>query len=155
METNIFFGQLWGTFYNLKNTVHKIVEPIMQELNLTPVQAYILFGIKMKNFKNISGVCRKFNINQGNVSTVCKKMEREGLITRVRSASDERIVTLSLTEKGLEKLKKLEEKFHSFEVYCAGLPYEKINAVINGFEHFEEILASFIKFNECEKQERK
>ena len=79
---------------------------------------------------------------------MCKKMEQAGLIKRERSTEDERIVTLSITEKGDEILNRLKQKMDMFNEYCNELPEEHMKTVIKGLNQFEEILKNFIFY--CE-----
>ncbi|MCL2518045.1 MAG: winged helix DNA-binding protein [Oscillospiraceae bacterium] len=148
IDANIFITHLWAIFFNTKNNIHRIIEPILHTENITTPQTFILFAVKQHYIKNISGVCREMNINQGNASTMCKKMEQAGLIKRERSTEDERIVTLSITEKGDEILNRLKQKMDMFNEYCNELPEEHMKTVIKGLNQFEEILKNFIFY--CE-----
>ena len=47
---------------------------------------------------------RSFELNQGNMSSMCKKLESDGFIVKTRSQDDERCTYLSLTPKGEETI---------------------------------------------------
>ena len=45
-------------------------------------------------------LCRRLYLDNGTITPMLKKMEEEGFITRSRSKQDERVVSVSVTEKG-------------------------------------------------------
>lgn len=104
LDVNTFKSELWSNLYEVKIGLRKMVEPVLQSEGLSMVQAYILLRLSEGDIANISSLCKDIGINQGNVSSMCKLMEKTGLILRRRSQEDERIVTLSITEHGKQKL---------------------------------------------------
>ena len=48
-------------------------------------------------------------MDQGNVSSTCKKLENKGWLERKRSEKDERVVMVSLSEKGKTILSQIEQ----------------------------------------------
>ena len=50
----------------------------------------------------VSEIGSKLMLDNGTLSPLLKKLEKEGYITRSRSSEDERIVMISLTQKGVE-----------------------------------------------------
>ena len=104
-------------------------------------------GIAEGTITNISSLCKEFCINQGNVSTMCKQMEKAGLIKRNRSSEDERIVTLSLTEEGKSKLQKLYARAEELETIFEQVPIEKLETIINGMRELNELLKMLSKKN--------
>ncbi|MDO4732443.1 MAG: winged helix DNA-binding protein [Bacillota bacterium] len=83
------------------------MEPILREADLSLIQILLLLGISSGDIENVNGVCRVLELGQGNASTLCKKMEQSGLLLRERSRQDERVVQLSLTQAGEEKVQTL------------------------------------------------
>jgi len=86
------------------------MEPLLREAGLSLVQACLLLSIGSGEIENINGACRVLELGQGNASTLCKKMEESGLLLRERSKQDERVVQLSLTQAGQEKIQTLLEE---------------------------------------------
>lgn len=54
----------------------------------------------------VSGLARAMSIHQSTASNLIEKMHSNGYVARSRNSPDRRIVTLSLTEKGLDALQK-------------------------------------------------
>lgn len=140
MEINVFKSEMWSIMYQVKAGIQKFVEPIVQSEGLSMIQTYILMGLAEGTITNISSLCKVFGINQGNVSTMCKQMEKAGLIKRNRSSEDERIVTLSLTEQGKQKILSLHDKADGLDIVFEQIPKEKLETIINGMHEFNELL---------------
>ena len=140
MRFSDFKIEIWSIMYQVKAGMQKFIEPIVQAEDLTMIQAYILFGILEGTVTNISSLCKEFGINQGNVSTMCKQMEKAELIKRNRSSEDERIVTLSLTELGKLKIQRLHARADELNTVFEEVSSEKLEAIINGMHEFSELL---------------
>ena len=84
------------------------MDPITQTEGLTPLQALVLLAIQNKQVCNIRALCDTTRITQSNASTLCKKLEQTGFLCRVRSKTDERVVTLSVTPAGREALERVQ-----------------------------------------------
>lgn len=140
MQISDFKSEMWSIMYQVKAGMQKFIEPILQAEGLSMIQAYILIGISEGTVTNISSLCKELGINQGNVSTMCKQMEKAGLINRIRSIEDERIVTLSLTEQGKNKIQRLNTTSDDLNTVFEQVPIEKLDAIINGMHEFSELI---------------
>lgn len=140
-----FKTELWSIMYQVKNDIRKFIEKVLQTEGLTMVQGYILFRLSQGSITNISSLSRQFELNQGNVSTMCKQMEKAGLIKRVRNAEDERIVNLSLTEDGKQTLQKLHGYINKFDTVLEKMPKEKLEVILCGINEFSELLKTLMK----------
>ena len=140
MQISDFKMEMWPIMYQTKANMKKFIEPILQTEGLSMIQAYILIGISEGNLKNISSLCKQLDLNQGNVSTVCKHMEKSGLIKRNRSLEDERVVTLSITELGEETLGRLQAREDKLDAVFEQIPIEKLETIIKGMHEFSELL---------------
>lgn len=140
MQMNDFKSEMWPLMYQVKAGMQKFIEPILQAEGLSMFQTYILIGLSEGTVTNISSLCKELGINQGNVSTMCKHMEKAGLIKRNRSSEDERIVTLSLTEEGKCTIQRLFDRADELSLIFQQVPKEKLDAIINGMHEFSELL---------------
>lgn len=135
-----FKTEIWSAMYLVKSSMQKVIEPIVKTEGLSMIQAFILFGIAEESLTNISSLCKELGMNQGNVSTLCKSMEKSGLIKRTRGSEDERVVTLSLTEQGKKMIERLYDKCEQFDSVLQNVPIEKLQAIVNGMHEFNELL---------------
>ena len=140
MQVSDFKTEMWSMSYQIKANMQKFIVPIIQTEGLSMHQAYILIGLLEGSFTNISSLCKELGVNQGNVSTMCKNMEKSGLLERNRSREDERVVNLSLTDKGRDTIQRLLSKADQFDDIFEQIPIEKLEAIINGMHEFSELL---------------
>lgn len=97
-------------FLRLRSTLDKIIYPVAAKYSLTPIQAATLSFISKADSVTVGSLFRDLDLNQGNVSSLCKKLENDGLITRKKSTEDERIFYISVTEKGENILAAIEDE---------------------------------------------
>lgn len=71
-----------------------------RECNLNAIQWRMLTMIQLMPEVTIGDLSRVSQMNKGNCSTMCKDLERQGYLTRSRNREDERVVSLTLTDKG-------------------------------------------------------
>jgi MarR family transcriptional regulator, organic hydroperoxide resistance regulator len=135
-----FKSEMWSVMYLVKSGMQKVIEPVVQTEGLSMIQAFILFGISEETVTNISSLCKELGLNQGNVSTMCKSMEKSGLIKRTRGSVDERVVTLTLTEQGKKMIERLYAKSEQFDTVFQNVPIEKLQAIVNGMHELNELL---------------
>lgn len=140
-----FKTELWAIMYQVKSDIKKFVEKILQTEGLTMIQGYILFRLSESTITNISSLSKEFELNQGNVSTMCKQMEKAGLISRSRNAEDERIVNLSLTEQGKQTLERLHAYINKFDSKLEKMPKDKLEVILCGMNEFSKMLKTFMK----------
>lgn len=91
-------------FIKMRTSLDRLMTPVTQAYGLTPMQSAILNLIKQSEKPTISTLFRSFELNQGNMSSMCKKLESDGFIVKTRSQDDERCTYLSLTPKGEETI---------------------------------------------------
>lgn len=140
MDKNKFEYELFKTMDLFKTIMQKVVEPLVSKEGISLIQAFILFRIKENKVCTIGDLCKDYAVNQGNISSLCKKMEINGLIKRNRSEQDERVVFVSLTEKGLSKIEKIYNNFDELNVYLTDFSKEQFEIIINGMQEFNQLL---------------
>lgn len=77
---------------------------LARESGLTPPQFLILSTIQRLGDVAISQVAKDVNLTQATVTTIIDKLETKGLVGRLRSEKDKRIVHATLTEEGHKTL---------------------------------------------------
>ena len=102
--TDSLHFEVLAEFLRLKTNLDRVLSPITAEFGLTPVQSVMLHLISRSESATVGSIFRQLDLNQGNVSSVCKKLEGDGYIVRNKSPEDERIYVISLTDKGNDAL---------------------------------------------------
>lgn len=147
MDCNLFEKELISAMNTVKIGIQKIIEPIAKKENLTIIQLLVLFRIKENEVTTIGDLYKEFAINQGNASSLCKKMEQDGLINRKRDSNDERVVILNLTVEGSKKIEDIYKHFENLSNYLKDMPNEKYQVIIDGMQEFNNLLKLVSKDN--------
>ena len=117
-------NQLCFPLYAAARRITSLYTPLLKPLGLTYTQYIVFLVLWEKDNLTVGEICGKLMLDNGTVSPLLKKMEQAGYISRTRSSEDDRIVRITLTEKGRElqeKAKDIPDKAGS----CVDLPQEK------------------------------
>ena len=106
-------NQLCFPLYAAAREVVNYYTPYLSELGITYTQ-YIAFMVLWENDgMTVGELGRRLFLDNGTLTPMLKKLEKMGFIERKRSADDERVVKIHVTEQGFE----LREK-------CLSIPNE-------------------------------
>jgi DNA-binding MarR family transcriptional regulator len=86
----------------------KLLEQL--DVNITPGQYFILKGIEMGRDCKAADIAHKLDISPAATTNVLDRLCQSGLIERIRSEKDRRIVWLKLTDAGQRRLKAIDDK---------------------------------------------
>ena len=93
--------QLLEAFFRYKNKVLDQQQKTETNCKLNPTKSHIL-GMILRERSMAVDVARQLSLSSGATTIVLNQLETEGLIQRVRSEEDRRIVWLSLTDEGAQ-----------------------------------------------------
>lgn len=93
-------NQLCFALYSTSLAMTKVYKPLLQALNLTYPQYLAMLVLWERDGITVSELSQRLLTDPGSVTPLLKRLEAEGLIRRIRSSSDERVVELHLTAKG-------------------------------------------------------
>ena len=100
-------NQLCFALYASSKEIISLYKPYLNSYGLTYTQYITLLVLWEQDSLSVSELGNKLLLDSGTLTPLLKKLEKSGLIERVRNKDDERSVTIYLTEKG----KILQEKF--------------------------------------------
>lgn len=123
-ETMKLENQLCFPLYAAARRVTSFYAPQLKPLGLTYTQYLVFLVLWEKDGIPVGEICERLMLDNGTVSPLLKKMEKAGHIARERSAEDDRVVVITLTEQG----RKLQEKAKDIPAkvgQCIDLPPEK------------------------------
>ena len=92
--------QLCFPLYAAARQVINRYTPCLKPLGITYTQYIVFLSLWEAGEMTVGELCRMLYLDNGTLTPLLKKMEEAGYIRRERSSSDERIVTIRLTEKG-------------------------------------------------------
>ena len=93
-------NQLCFPLYAAARNVVNLYTPWLKPLGLTYTQYIVFLVLWEKDGRTVGELCEKLMLDNGTISPLLKKMQEAGYIQRTRSASDDRVVLITLTEAG-------------------------------------------------------
>ncbi|MBA4289877.1 MAG: MarR family transcriptional regulator [Pseudomonas sp.] len=93
-------NQLCFALYSTSLQMTKIYKPLLQKLGLTYPQYLAMLVLWESDGITVGNLSSRLLTDPGSVTPLLKRLEAEGLLKRVRSSADERVVELFLTEQG-------------------------------------------------------
>ena len=100
-------NQLCFSLYRLSRMVTQKYTPLLKPLDITYPQYLVLLVLWQNeeqglNAMSVSQLTTALQLDTGTVTPLLKRMEAKGILSRKRDSVDERIVLVSLCEKGQE-----------------------------------------------------
>ena len=130
---------LLTVFQTLKTKTARLLEPIVQAEGLTPLQASVLLQLVQKDAA-VGDISEVTCMGQANASSLCKKLEQGGYLTRSRDRADGRVVTLSLTPEGRAAAGRIHAKLNQFLELINALPAELRGDLMRGLQAATQML---------------
>ena len=103
--------------YSTSLAMAKVYRPLLSKLGITYPQYLVLIALWNQDQMTVSEIGNHLFLDSATLTPLLKRMEAAGLITRQRSARDERQVIISLTEDGKTMRKEAQNLMAS--VLCA------------------------------------
>lgn len=128
-----------AVFQTLKAKTVRLLDPVFQAEGLTPLQARVLLLLSRRD-ATVGDVSEMADMGQANASSLCKKLERDGFLTRRRSCPDRRVVTLSLTPRGREAMGRIQGRLDRYLALIAARPEAEREELICGLRAVEHML---------------
>lgn len=126
-------------FQSLKSKMARLMEPLFAQEGLTPLQGYVLL-LLAEGAATVGQVSSQTRMGQANTSSLCKKLEQAGLLTRTRSLRDGRVVTLELTAKGAAAMERVRQGFARYRALAQQLPEQTQEELARGVRAAEQVL---------------
>ena len=93
-------NQLCFPLYACSREIIKQYKPFLDELDLTYTQYITMMVLWEKKTLTVKELGKCLLLDSGTLTPLLKKMEGKGLLTRKRSAEDERNLIVTITDKG-------------------------------------------------------
>ncbi|WET49862.1 MarR family transcriptional regulator [Chryseobacterium indologenes] len=92
--------------YAVSRYITGLYKPYLDEISLTYPQYLVMLVLWENGEMKIGKIGEYLHLDNGTLTPLLKRMEKNGLVNRTRSLEDERVVLISLTREG----KALQEK---------------------------------------------
>lgn len=122
-------NQLCFPLYAASRLVTREYQPFLDKLGITYPQYLVLLVLWESDRQSVNEISQKLILNTNTITPLLKRMESQGLISRIRSEKDERKVEIALTQKG----KQLEDE-------ASTIPIQLADGLMNSTMNKEELL---------------
>lgn len=102
-------NQLCFPLYAAARKIVGAYTPFLKPLGITYTQYITFMVLWEKDNLLVSDICEKLHLDNGTMTPLLKKMEKEGYIIRTREPSDERKVRIRLTDAGRAMKEKVKD----------------------------------------------
>jgi DNA-binding MarR family transcriptional regulator len=127
-------NQLCFLLYAASREMTKQYKPLLEALDVTYPQYLVLLLLWEQDEMSVKKMGELLYLDSGTLTPMLKRMEQQGLVTRERTAEDQRSVTVTLTEKG-----------HSIKNKASGIPARIFELSGNNEEEYQSLKASLTK----------
>ncbi len=117
-------NQLCFPLYAASRHVIGLYTPWLKPLGLTYTQYIVFLALWEKDGIPVGELCGKLRLDSGTLSPLLKKMQQAGYLERTRSAQDDRVVVVTLTEAGRAMQEKAKD-VPARVAHCMELPPER------------------------------
>ena len=93
-------NQLCFPLYACSRQIVSSYTPYLKPLGLTYTQYLVMLVLWERDNIPVGEICERLMLDNGTLSPLLKKMQAAGYIERTRSSEDDRVVLITLTERG-------------------------------------------------------
>ncbi|MBQ9644431.1 MAG: MarR family transcriptional regulator [Lachnospiraceae bacterium] len=94
-------NQLCFPFYACARKIVNLYIPYLKPLGITYTQYIVFMVLWEKQEVSVRELCTRLFLDSGTLTPMLKKMEKDGYVTRRRSAEDERVTLIRITDAGM------------------------------------------------------
>ena len=101
--------QLCFRLYTASRLITQTYHPLLSEHGITYPQYLVLLVLWEKDGQPVNDIAKRLFLETNTVTPMLQRMEKDGILQRVKGQKDARQIIVSLTRKGRELQKKLAE----------------------------------------------
>ena len=139
-------NQLCFALYSATHAVTRSYREHLNKIGLTYPQYLVMLALWQFKNQTVKSLAELLNLDSPTLTPLLKRLETAGLINRLRSKEDERVVNISLTKNGLslqEKVSEIQQKV-SCETGLTKLEYvdlrSKLHHLLDSMDNKEQRL---------------
>ena len=119
---------------------------------ITLLQGRLLTTVELNGELTMGELADLLNMTPGNVSTLCKRLEKQGYLKRMRTTEDARIVHVKLTEQGKNTMEQINCALKKrFDSVSPSYQTEDLAIIEEGLRRLNQILAAVAAQNSKEE----
>lgn len=123
------------------NTIKQMMKYECKEYDITGPQGMLMGILAHYGEMKVSDLSQKLGLSNSTVSGILDRLEKQGLVERIRSKEDRRVVYVSVTPEFKEKFQRhFKEAERKFEELISRASQEDLNKIIEGLEVLKKVL---------------
>jgi DNA-binding MarR family transcriptional regulator len=134
-------NQLCFALYSASLAMTKLYKPLLEALQLTYPQYLVMLVLWESDGLSVSALGERLFLDSGTLTPLLKRMEASGLLSRQRSAEDERRVHVRLTDAG-RALKTQAASIPACVVAASGCPVPDLMALTGQVQSLRDRLTA-------------
>lgn len=132
-------NQLCFPLYAVSKEIVRRYTPFLNEIDLTYTQYIAMMVMWEHREMSVKELGKKLLLDSGTLTPLLKTLEKKELVTRVRSKEDERILVVSITDKGM----KLREKAVDIPAKIGGCVQLSKEEAVQFYATLRKLLSQF------------
>lgn len=142
MDIDNFRREFFIVACDMQKLLHDTVGPACQRHGLTLQQMHVLVELALNPGQTLSQLSARAGILRTNFSSVCRKLEEQGLVERQQRATDRRAHELRVTDEGRALLERIDADIRErYGDTFDNEPQETYDTILAGFK----ALTSFVE----------
>ncbi len=126
--------------HKISSNLYELYKPLLDQYSLTTAQYQVLNFLERTKENTVSAIAKNLCMDAGNTSSLCKKMEKNGLVIRSRDKTDERVVFIFISPLGKEKVQKINRFFlKKLENSLWNTQSEDLSLLLKALEKLDEV----------------
>ncbi|MEW5591972.1 MarR family transcriptional regulator [Peribacillus frigoritolerans] len=121
--------------FNIQNKSKDFMKSLTHDENLSENLVLLLLRLKLYRHMKITEISEAFMLTPGAATNMCDKLEDLNYIERIRIKDDRRVVRVSLTRKGEERVEAIFSKFSKEKIERISSILEEINKLFEKIEY--------------------
>ena len=141
MEVVDFKKLIWEYTRKVVESMGSLFGPVSEGHGLTMLQTRIIMELHQYGSHSVGSLADSTCVAGANISAMCKKLEGQGLVERVRNKEDERVVWVALTKLGKDTAMEIDRSLNDRISQCLSEEDEEaLEHMIKGLEKLNELL---------------
>ncbi|KWZ94500.1 MAG: MarR family transcriptional regulator [Anaerococcus vaginalis] len=141
-----FNNSIFSMIREISHKIDLLLQETAQELGVTTLQLKMIMTLSAADESvSIGNLGKSIGVNGGNISNICKKLEKQGFVDRSRSDEDERVVNVKLTKKGFDAAEKVSKYFDKIKPEVEEKSINSnLKTIINELGSLDDLLDDYI-----------
>lgn len=146
MDFSSYHSNIETLSRQINESQQELVLPYLSSYDLTFLQFQLLRQVQQVRQITVGKLAKVMALDAGNVSAYCKKLEKKALLMKVRSAEDERVVQLALTDKSKQIMTAIDTMLlQRCKNAWDALSQDEIDCVLRGMQLLNQFFSNILK----------